>query len=328
MKAIRVHAAGGPETLRLEDVPDPRPGRGEALVRVEAAGVNFIEVYQRTGYYPLPLPFTPGREGAGTVVAVGEGVRDVREGDRVVSESLGGSYAELATVAADRLVRVPEGVETRDAAAVFLQGLTAHYLATSTVPLEPDDWCIVHAAAGGTGLLLTQIAARRGARVIATVSTAEKAALATGAGAHAVVRYTEQDFVAEARRLTGGRGVRVVYDSVGRTTWEGSLDALAPRGTLVLFGQSSGAVPPIDPQTLSRKGSLYLTRPTLVHYVAAPDELGARAAEVLGWVADGSLSVRVDRMLPLAEAAEAHRALEGRRTTGKVLLRTGAAGRG
>jgi NADPH2:quinone reductase len=320
MKAIRVHVPGGGDVLRPEEIADPQPGPGEALVRVEAAGVNFIEVYQRKGQYPLPMPLTPGAEGAGTVVAVGPNVTSVRVGDRVASETLRGSYAELAVANAERLVALPDGVDTRTGAAVMLQGLTAHYLTTSTYALKAGEVCLVHAGAGGVGLLLCQIASRIGARVIATVSTEEKAALARGAGAHDVILYTRQDFVAEVKRLTDGRGVQVVYDSVGRTTFDGSLDCLTRRGMMVLFGQSSGPVPPLDPQALNRKGSLYLTRPTLGHYVATREELVARATELLGWVADGSLEVRVDRAYPLAEAAEAHRALEARETKGKVLL--------
>ncbi|AHG93071.1 Alcohol dehydrogenase zinc-binding domain protein (plasmid) [Gemmatirosa kalamazoonensis] len=320
MRAIRVHAPGEAEAMRLEEAADPTPGPGEAVVRLEAIGVNFIDVYRRKGLYPQPLPFTPGSEGAGTVVAVAPDVTTVRVGDRVASESLVGAYAELAAAPAARLVALPHGVDTRTGAAVMLQGLTAHYLATSTYPLQPGDACLVHAGAGGVGLLLCQIASRRGARVIATVSTAEKEALARAAGAHDVIRYTEQDFVAEVKRRTGGAGVPVVYDSVGRTTFDGSLDCLARRGMLVLFGQSSGPVPPVDPQILNRKGSLFLTRPTLAHYTATRDELVARADELLGWVADGSLDVRVGATFPLADAADAHRALEGRATTGKVLL--------
>jgi NADPH2:quinone reductase len=315
-----VHAPGDADALVLDEVPDPQPGPDEAVVRLEAVGVNFIDVYHRKGLYPQPLPFTPGSEGAGTVVAVGPGVTSVKVGDRVASETLKGAYAELAVARAERLVALPNGVETRTGAALMLQGLTAHYLATSTYPLKPGDTCLVHAGAGGVGLLLTQIAVRLGARVISTVSTAEKEALAREAGAHDVIRYTEQDFVAEVKRLTGGAGVQVVYDSVGRTTFDGSLDCLARRGMLVLFGQSSGPVPPFDPQILNRKGSLFLTRPTLAHYAATREELAARSAELLGWVADGSLKVRVGAEYPLADAAAAHRALEGRETTGKVLL--------
>ena len=320
MRAIRVHDVGDADVLRLEEVPDPRPGPGEALVRVETIGVNFIEVYQRKGLYPLARPFTPGREAAGTVVAVGDSVTSPRVGDRVATEGLRGSYAELAVAPADRLVALPDGIDTRTGAAVMLQGMTGHYLATSTYPLSPGDTCLVHAAAGGVGLLLCQIAARRGARVIGTVSTPEKDALARAAGAHEIIHYTRQDFVAEVRRLTGGRGVRVVFDSVGQATFEGSLDCLAPRGMLVLFGQASGPVPPFDPQRLNHKGSLFLTRPNLAHHVATREELVARASDLLAWIADGSLRVHIDRSYALADAAAAHRALEARETTGKVLL--------
>jgi len=320
VRAIRVHQTGGPEVLRLEEISQPQPGRGEALVQIEAAGVNFIEVYQRTGLYRSSLPFTPGSEGAGRVVALGDGVSGLKVGDRVASTNLQGSYAQLARAAADRLVPVPDRMETSVAAAALLQGLTAHYLATSTYPLKENSWCLVHAAAGGVGLLLCQIAKARGAHVIGTVSTDEKAALATEAGADAVILYTRQDFVAETRRLTGGRGVSVVYDSVGRSTFEGSLDCLEPRGMLVLFGQSSGPVAPVDPQALNSKGSLFLTRPTLGHYVASREELLSRARDVFGWIESGKLRVRIDRTYPLAEAAAAHRALEGRETKGKVLL--------
>jgi NADPH:quinone reductase len=320
MKAIRVSHTGGPEVLQLEDVPDPIPGPGEAVVRLEAIGVNFVEIYHRRGLYSSQLPFTPGTEGAGTVVSVGPDVTGLRPGDRVASVNLLGSYAELARAPAERLVLLPEAVDTRTAAAAMLQGLTAHYLATSTYPLKSGDWCLIHAAAGGVGLLLCQIARDRGARIIGTVSTPEKAELARAAGADEVVRYTQQDFVSEARRITSGRGVSVVYDSVGKTTFEGSLNSLAPRGMLVLFGQSSGPVPPVDPQLLNSKGSLFLTRPTVTHYSATKEELGARAIDLFQWVMTGALKVRVDRTFPLAQAAEAHRALEGRGTTGKVLL--------
>jgi NADPH:quinone reductase len=320
MKAIRVSRTGGPEVLQLEDVSDPMPGPGEAVVRLEAIGVNFIEIYHRRGLYSSSLPFTPGTEGAGTVVSVGPDVTGLRPGDRVASLNLLGSYAELARAPAERLVLLPETVDTRTAAAAMLQGITAHYLATSTYPLKAGDWCLIHAAAGGVGLLLCQIARDRGARIIGTVSTPEKAELARAAGVHEVVRYTQQDFVSEARRITGGRGVSVVYDSVGKTTFEGSLNSLAPRGMLVLFGQSSGPVSPVDPQLLNSKGSLFLTRPTVAHYSATKEELGARASDLFQWVMTGALKVRVDRTFPLAQAAEAHRALEGRGTTGKVLL--------
>lgn len=320
MKAIRVHSIGGPEVLRYEDVPDPVPSPGEAVVRIEAAGVNFIDIYHRTGLYKVPLPVTLGREAAGVVEAVGTDVLDLRPGDRVAWAMEPGAYAEKAAVPADRLVLVPEGVTTRQAAAAMLQGMTAHYLASSTYPLKPGDVCIVHAAAGGVGLLLCQVARMRDARVLGTVSTAEKAALAREAGADATIDYTTQDFAAEARRLTDGKGVQVVYDSVGKTTFEKGLEALSRRGMMVLFGQSSGPVPPFDLQVLSQKGSLYLTRPSLAHYVAARAELLQRAGEVLGWVRDGSLRLRIAREFPLREAAAAHRALEGRQTSGKILL--------
>jgi NADPH:quinone reductase len=320
MKAIRVSRTGDPEVLQLEDVPDPIPGPGEAVVRLEAIGVNFVEIYHRRGLYSSQLPFTPGTEGAGMVVSVGPDVTGLRHGDRVASLNLLGSYAELARAPAERLVLLPETVDTRTAAAAMLQGLTAHYLATSTYPLKSGDWCLIHAAAGGVGLLLCQIARDRGARIIGTVSTPEKAELARAAGAHEVVRYTQQDFVSEARLITSGKGVSVVYDSVGKTTFEGSLNSLAPRGMLVLFGQSSGPVPPVDPQLLNSKGSLFLTRPTVAHYSATKEELTARASDLFQWVMTGALKVRVDRTFPLAQAAEAHRALEGRGSTGKLLL--------
>ena len=324
MKAVRVHAPGGPEALRFEDVPNPTPKAGEALVKVEAAGVNFIEVYFRTGVYkPAAYPFTPGGEAAGVVEAVGPGVTEVKAGDRVATVNAQGAYAERTLVAAARLVRIPEGVTTRQAAAVMLQGMTAHYLATSTRPVGPGDACLVHAAAGGVGLLLCAIAKKRGARVIGTVSTPEKAELARAAGAEEVILYAEQDFVAEVKELTDGKGVQAVFDSVGKTTFEKGLDVLAPRGTMVLFGQSSGPAPAIDPQILNAKGSLFLTRPSLFAYVASRDELVARASDVLGWVKDGSLHVHVDRQVSLADAAAAHRALEARETVGKILLLPG-----
>ena len=320
MKAIRVTSFGGPEVLRLEDVPIPAPGPGQVLVKVEAAGLNFIDVYHRTGLYPNPLPFTPGPEGAGAVAALGPGVSGFRPGDRVAWASGLGSYAEQVVVPAAHLVLVPSGVDTRTAAALMLQGMTAHYLSESTYPLKAGDTCLVHAAAGGVGLLLVQMAKRRGARVFGTVSTDEKAALARGAGADEVIRYTQQDFLAEVKRLTEGRGVQVVYDSVGQATFDKSLDCLAPRGILVLFGQSSGPVPSFNPSLLAAKGSLFLTRPTLFHYIADRASLEARAGAVLGAAASGRLTVRIERTFPLAEAAEAHRTLEGRKTTGKVLL--------
>ena len=327
MKAVRVHRTGGPEVLQLEDIPAPEPGPGEVLIQLDAAGLNFIEIYQRSGLYRVPLPFTPGTEGAGQVIAVGAGVTAFRPGDRVASVDLIGSYGEQARAPADRLVQLPAAIPTSTAAAVMLQGLTAHYLASSTYPLTKDSWCLVHAAAGGVGLLLCQIARSRGARVIGTVSTNAKAALASSAGAEEVVIYTRQNFVNEVRRITGGRGVSVVYDSVGRTTFEGSLECLAPRGMLVLFGQSSGPVPPVDPQVLNSKGSLYLTRPTIKHYLATREELLSRTHDLFQWIERGSLSVRIDRIYGLGDAAEAHRALESRETTGKVLLAITQAGR-
>ena len=320
MRAIRVHAHGGPEVLELDEAPVPVPGSGQALVRIEAAGVNFIDIYHRSGLYKVPLPLVPGQEGAGVVTALGPDAPGVAIGDRVGYTGVLGAYAEFAVVPADRLVPLPPGVTARQAAAALLQGVTAHYLATSTYRLAAGETCLVHAAAGGLGLLLCQIAKRLGARVIGTVSTEAKAQLARAAGADEVILYTQQDFEAEVKRLTGGAGVRVVYDSVGKTTFDKSLNCLARRGMLVLCGQSSGPVPPLDPQVLNQKGSLYLTRPTLAHYTATRDELLARAGEVLGWVADGSLTVRIGREYPLVQAAEAHRALAGRETTGKVLL--------
>jgi NADPH:quinone reductase len=320
VKAIRVHAIGGPEVLRYEDVPKPSPGPGQALVRIEAVGLNFIEVYQRTGLYKQSLPFIPGSEASGVVVEIGPRVTGVTGGQRVASTNFAGAYAEYAVAPADRLVVLPDGVSIRLGAAVMLQGMTAHYLTHSTYPLSHKDSCLVHAAAGGVGLLLCQMARRLGARVIGTVSTDEKAALAREAGAHEVILYTKQDFETETKRLTGGVGVNVVYDSVGRTTFAKGLNCLSPRGVMVLYGQSSGPVEPFDPQLLNQKGSLYLTRPTVAHYVATRAELMERASEVLGWAADGNLEVRIGREFPLAAAAEAHRELEARRTTGKVLL--------
>lgn len=320
MRAVVVRETGGPEVLRLEDVPVPEAGPGEVRVRIEACGVNFIDTYQRSGQYRINLPAVLGQEAAGIVDAIGPGVEEVRPGTRVAWTGPLGAYAEYAVIPAERVVAVPEGVSARQAAAVMLQGITAHYLATSTYALGPNDTCLVHAAAGGVGLLLCQIAKRRGARVIGTAGTAMKAALAREAGADHVVVYTEQDFEAETLRLTDGAGVQVVYDSVGRTTFDASLRCLARRGLMVLFGQSSGAVPPFDPQVLNRRGSLYLTRPSIGHYIATREELLARAGDVLGWVADGSLRVRIGLELPLDQAAEAHRRLTGRLTTGKVLL--------
>ena len=320
MKAIRIHALGGPDGLSYEDVPTPSPGPGQVLIRVEAIGVNFIEIYQRTGLYKVALPFIPGGEAAGTVESLGQGVTGLKAGDRIVTVNAIGAYAEYALVPAERAVTLPEGVSARSGAAVLLQGLTAHYLTHSTYPLTAGHTCLVHAAAGGTGLLMCQMAKRRGARVIGTTSTEEKAVLAREAGASEVILYTRTDFAAETMRLTNGAGVQVVYDSVGRTTFLAGLGCLALRGTMVLYGQSSGPVDPIEPQMLSQRGSLFLTRPSLPHYIATREELLQRANEVLGWVADGSLKVRIGAEFPLARAADAHRALEGRQTTGKVLL--------
>jgi NADPH2:quinone reductase len=320
MKAIRVHEKGGPDVLRVEDVPDPTPAPGEIVIDVEAIGVNFIEIYQREGLYSMAMPYTPGSEAAGIVKHLGAGVSGLDVGDRVVSQSVKGAYAQRAVVPADKAVRVSDGVTGRLAAAAFLQGLTAHYLAVSTFPLAKGHRALVHAAAGGVGLLLCQIATRRGAFVIGTASTPEKRRLAHDAGANEVIDYTTQDFAAETKRITGGAGVHVVYDSVGKTTFDKSLDCLSPRGLMALFGQSSGPVPPFDPQILNRKGSLFLTRPTLNSYVATREELLWRAGEVLGWVARGDLSVRIGAEYSLERAADAHRALAARETTGKVLL--------
>ncbi len=319
MKAIRVNSHGGPEVLQLEEVGVPTAGSGQAVVKLEAIGVNFIDVYFRTGLYKAPPPFTPGQEGAGVVTAVGSGVSDVAVGDRVAYTGVQGSYAEFQAVPADRLVKLPKEVSTRDGAAVMLQGMTAQYLATSTFPLKKGDTCLVHAAAGGVGLLLCQVAHLRGATVIGTVSTAEKEKLARTAGADHVIRYTEQDFETEVKKLVP-KGVDVVYDSVGKTTFDKSLNCLRKRGMMVLFGASSGPVPPFDLQQLNAKGSLYVTRPSLFAYIAERHELVERAGEVLGWVKSGALKVQVGATFPLAEAGEAHRALEGRKTTGKVLL--------
>jgi len=320
MKAIRIHQFGGPEGLKYEDVSEPIPKPNEALVKVEASGVNFIDIYQRTGVYKLALPATLGLEGGGTVSTIGSEVKDVKVGDRVAWTSVPGAYAELAAVPADRLVVLPPSVTTRQGAAAMLQGMTAHYLAHSTYPLKSGDTCLVHAGAGGVGLLLTQIAKRLGARVITTVSTEEKAALSRDAGADLVVLYTTQDFEAEVKAFTDGKGVPVVYDSVGQSTFEKSINCLIPRGMLVLFGQSSGVVPAVDPQFLSQKGSLFFTRPTLVHYIASRIELQQRARDLFDWIGSGALRLRMAFDFPLKDAAEAHKALAGRKTTGKVLL--------
>jgi NADPH2:quinone reductase len=320
MKAIQIHNTGGPEVLKLADLPIPAPGPGQVLLRVEATGVNFIEIYFRKGVYKAALPLTPGSEAAGTVEELGPGVTGFAAGDAVASVSVLGSYAEYALVPAASLVKVPEGLSMEQAAAAMLQGMTAHYLSHSTFALKAGDTALVHAGAGGVGLLLTQIAVRLGARVITTVSTTAKAELSREAGASDVILYTEQDFEAEVKRITGGKGVDVVYDSVGKTTFEGSLNCLRPRGLLALFGASSGPVPPFDLIQLSGKGSLYITRPTLWHYLASREELEGRAGDVLGWAAKGELKLRTEHVYPLAEAAQAQIDLEARKTTGKILL--------
>ena len=320
MKAIQIHETGGPEVLTLADLPIPQPGPGQVLIRVEAVGVNFIEVYFRNGVYKAALPLTLGSEAAGTVEELGPGVTGFAAGDAVASVSVLGSYAEYALVPAAALVKVPESLTMQQAAAALLQGMTAHYLSHSTFPLKAGDTALVHAGAGGVGLLLTQMAVRLGARVITTVSNSEKAELSRSAGASDVILYTEKDFAAEVKRLTGGKGVDVVYDSVGKTTFEGSLNCLRPRGLLALFGASSGPVPPFDLIHLSSKGSLFITRPTLWHYVATRAELEWRSGDVLGWAAKGELKLRTEHVYPLSEAAQAQTDLEDRKTTGKILL--------
>lgn len=321
MRAIVVTETGGPEQLALEEVPEPRAGPGEVVVEVAAAGINFIDVYQRSGLYPTELPFVPGQEGAGVVVALGPGVEGLSPGDRVAWTSLLGSYAERRALPADRLVPVPDGIELETAAAVMLQGMTAHYLAVDTYPLSPGERCLIHAGAGGVGLLLTQMAAIRGAEVFTTVGTREKAELSRRAGAAHVVVYTEEDFAPSIEAFAGPRPLDVVYDGVGAATFMAGLDLLRPRGMMVTYGNASGPVPEISPLLLMRKGSLYLTRPTLVDYIASRDQLLARAGQIFEWIAGGRLRVTVGAEYPLAEAAAAHRALEGRATTGKVLLR-------
>ena len=320
MRAIQVHSYGGPEALAVSDVDSPRPGPGQVLVDVAACGVNYIDTYHRSGVYPIPLPLIPGQEGAGTVAEVGEGVSEPRVGDRVAWAAAAGSYAEQVVVDAARTIPVPDGLSDEVAAALPLQGLTAHYLCTSTFTVRTGDDALVHAAAGGVGLLLTQMVKLRGGCVIATVSTDEKAELARGAGADDVIRYDQVEFGPEARRLTGGAGVAVVYDGVGQTTFDGSLSCLRPRGMMVLYGGSSGPVPPFDPQRLNALGSLFLTRPKLGDYTATRDELLARSQEILGWVAAGQLDVRIGGRYPLTDARQAHEDLQGRRTTGKLLL--------
>lgn len=320
MKVNRFHKHGGPEVLVYEEVDEPRPAAGEALIKIEAIGLNYIDTYHRDGLYPVDLPCVPGMEAAGTVAAVGADVNLVKVGDRVAYAGVLGAYAEMAAVAADRLVPLPASVDFETGAAAMLQGLTAHYLVHGTYALGQGDTALIHAGAGGVGLLLLQMAKRLGARVITTVSTAAKEDLARGAGADEVIRYTEADFEEETLRLTDGKGVEVVYDSVGKTTFEKGLNVLRPRGYMVLFGQSSGPVDPVDPGILNVKGSLFLTRPTMVHYVASRGDLLERAGEVLDWLGSGALDLRIGDRFKLAAAADAHRALQGRLTTGKVLL--------
>jgi NADPH2:quinone reductase len=320
MKAIQIHAAGGPEVLELEELPIPEPGAGQVLIRVESVGLNFVEIYFRKGVYKATFPLIPGSEAAGTVEKLGPGVTGFEEGDAVASVSVLGSYAEYALVPAAQLVKVPSRLSPEKAAAVMLQGMTAHYLAYSTFELKAGDTALVHAGAGGVGLLLTQIATRLGAKVITTVSTKEKAELSREAGAVEVILYTEQDFEAEVKRITGGKGVDVVYDSVGKTTFDKSLNCLRPRGMLALFGASSGPVPAFEPILLSGKGSLFLTRPSLWHYITTRAELEWRAGKILDWAVTGELKLRTEHMYSLAEAAQAQIDLESRKTTGKVLL--------
>jgi NADPH:quinone reductase len=320
MKAIQVKQVGGPEAMEVGEVPVPQPKANEAVVKLAASGVNFIDVYFREGRYKSPLPFVLGQEGAGSVTAVGSEVKSLKVGDRVAWTGLQGAYAEYAGVPAERLVPIPQGVSEQQAAAAMLQGMTAHYLSHDTYPLKRGETALVHAGAGGVGLLLTQMAHNIGARVIATVSTEEKAKLAREAGADEVILYTSSDFETETKRITAGKGVDVVYDSVGKTTFEKGLNVLRPRGMMVLFGGSSGAVAPFDLIALAQKGSLYVTRPTLVNYISTRDELVARSGAVFGMIAGGKLKLRIEHTYPLAEVQRAHRDLEGRKTTGKLLL--------
>jgi NADPH2:quinone reductase len=323
MKAIRVHEHGGPDVMRYEDVPEPKAGKGEAVVKVAAAGLNFIDIYFRTGTYKPPqLPFTPGSEAAGTVASVGEGVTEVKAGDRVAYAMALGAYAEYAVVPAWRLAKIPDTVDFKAGAAIMLQGMTAHYLTHNTFPLKRGDKAIVHAGAGGVGLLLIQVAKRMGAKVYATVGNEAKAQLAREAGADETIIYSQQDFEAEVKRMTDGKGVDVVYDSVGATTFDKSLNCLKPRGYMVLYGQSSGPVPPVDPSLLFTKGSLFLTRPSLAHYAMTRDEILSRTSALFDWIVKGELKLRIGHVYPLHEAAKAHAALAGRQTTGKVILAT------
>lgn len=320
MKAVRVHEFGGPEVLHIDDIDRPEPGPDDVLIKIEASGLNFIDNYHRSGQYQGPLPFTLGVEGAGVVETVGANVKDFKPGDRAAYVNQRGSHAEYAVVPAHKLVPVPDGISTQDAAAVLLQGLTAHYLTHSTYPLQVGNTALIHAAAGGTGLLLVQIAKRLGARVIGTVSTEEKAALAREAGADEMILYTKVDFEEVTKHLTNNTGVHVVYESVGKTTFDKSLNCLRPRGYLVLFGQSSGPVAPIDPQILNAKGALFLTRPTLAYYVADRKELLERTRDIFGWMAMGQLKVRIDKAFPLAEVVAAQKHLLSRDSKGKILL--------
>ncbi|HXM66143.1 MAG TPA: quinone oxidoreductase [Candidatus Acidoferrum sp.] len=320
MKAIQVKQVGGPEAMQLVELPIPQPKANEAVVKLAASGVNFIDVYVREGRYKAPLPVSPGQEGAGVVTAIGADVHTVKVGDHAAWCGVLGTYAEYAAIPADRLVPVPNGVSDQQAAAVMLQGMTAHYLSHDTYPLKQGETALIHAAAGGIGQLLVQMAHNIGARVIGTVSTEEKAQLARAAGAHEVILYSKDDFETETKRLTGGKGVDVVYDSVGKTTFEKGLNVLRPRKMMVLFGGSSGAVPPFDPMVLAQKGSLYMTRPTLTLYIASREELLARSSAVFGMLSVGKLKLRIAHTYPLAEAQQAHRDLEGRKTTGKILL--------
>jgi len=320
MKAIRIHNHGGPEVLAYEDVPVPEPGAGEARVKIEASGVNFIDIYHRIGLYPMNRPCILGSEGAGIVDALGEGVSEVKPGDRVAYAMIPGSYAEYAVVPAVKLVPVPDDIDAKSAAGIMLQGMTAHYLSHSTYPLQKGDTALVHAAAGGVGLLLVQVAKLLGAKVIGTVSTQAKADLARRAGADEIIQYTQDDFLAEVKRITNGQGVHVVYDSVGATTFEKSLDCLRPRGYLVLFGQSSGPVAAFDPAKLAAKGSLFLTRPSLAHYALTRTELLRRATDLFDWMQAGKLNLRIEKSLPLQDAREAQQLLEKRKTTGKLIL--------
>jgi NADPH2:quinone reductase len=320
MKAVRIHKFGGPDVMQYEDIPTPTPGAGQVLIKLAAAGLNFIDVYQRTGLYPNDLPYGLGLEGSGTVAAVGSGVSGLGEGDPVAYTGVPGSYAEYVLAPATSLVRMPDGLEVKIGAAAMLQGMTAHYLAYTTYPLKAGDTCLIHAAAGGVGLILVQMAKQCGARVMGTVSTEEKAALAREAGADEIILYTQQDFETEVKRLTEGKGVQVIYDSVAKDTFDKGLNCLAPLGYMVLYGQSSGPIPPFDPALLNAKGSLFLTRPSLFHYIADRASLEKRAGDVLGWIASGALKLRTEHTFALSDVAAAHRSLEGRKTTGKVLL--------